>query len=230
MIILPNKPLYFPHPYHVDEHGILAVGGNVDHETLIMCYTAGIFPWSNPDDPILWWYTHPRMILYPTQIKVSKSMRQLIKKETFRVTMNQDFEAVINQCQQIPRKGQLGTWLHESLKTSVITLHQMGYAHSVEVWEGKELVGGLYGISIGKIFCGESMFAHKSNASKLALIHLAQVLERYDFRLIDCQQETEHLISMGAESVGGGTYLDELRHNALVDRLYLKECLETNAN
>lgn len=139
--------------------------------------------------------------------------------------MNTDFEGVISQCQKIPRKGQKGTWLYDSLKQSIIELHQMGYAHSVEVWEGDELVGGLYGISIGKIFSGESMFALKSNASKLALIHLCEVLGDLDFTLIDCQQETDHLTSMGGEAIGGGSYLDEIRKNAFEDRLYLHRCL-----
>ena len=225
MVITKSKPLYFPHPYHTNEHGILTVGGEVNPETLIMSYSAGIFPWNHGDDMTLWWYTFPRAILYPTAVKVSKSMGQVIRQEKYRVTMNTDFTGVIDQCQKIPRKGQEGTWLYDKLKDTMHELHKQGYAHSVEVWDGDELVGGLYGISIGKIFCGESMFALKSNASKLALIHLSKVLTSYDFKLIDCQQETDHIVSMGAETMGPGTFLEELRLNAFEDRLYLHRCL-----
>jgi len=226
VLVIPPNPLYFPHPYNVDEHGIVAIGGQPDPNTLILSYTAGIFPWSNQDDPLLWWYTYPRLILYPSQVKVSKSMKQLIKKKTYRCTINTAFDQVITACQQIARKDQEGTWLFDTLKESMITLHHQGYTHSVEVWEGDELVGGLYGVSIGKIFCGESMFAHKSNTSKLALIYLCELLADLGFTLVDCQQETDHLVSMGAESVGGGTYMDLIRENAFEPRLYLKECLD----
>lgn len=225
MLVIPPKPLYFPHPYHVDEHGIVAIGGNLDPNTLILSYSAGIFPWSIEKDSLLWWYTYPRLILYPDAVKVSKSMKQFIKKEKYRCTMNTAFDQVITACQQIPRKEQEGTWLFDSLKETMITLHNQGYAHSVEVWEGEELVGGLYGISIGKVFCGESMFANKSNTSKLALIYLCKVLADLDFTLIDCQQETDHLVSMGAELMGGGTFLDMIRNNAFEKRLYLWEMI-----
>lgn len=226
MYLLDTNPQYFPHPYAVNEHGILAVGGAITPEILLNAYSNGIFPWNGPDDPLMWWFTFPRMVLYPSQVKVSKSMKKVMTSGIFTITINNNFAEVITACQQIERKDQEGTWLSDSLKTTFITLHEQGYAHSVEVWQDEVLVGGLYGLGIGKIFCGESMFAKVSNASKAALIHWAQHLEAYGFTCIDCQQETDHLASMGAEAIGGGHFLDILRANHFVDRDYLKQCLD----
>lgn len=225
MYLLDTNPQFFPHPYAVNEYGILSVGGSITPEILLNAYSNGIFPWNGPDEPLMWWFTFPRLILYPSEVKVSKSMKKILKDEVFTFSINKDFESVIDACQQIERKDQEGTWLSETLKANFIKLHQMGYAHSVEVWKDGQLVGGLYGLGIGKIFCGESMFAKVSNASKAALIYWSRILESYNFTCIDCQQETDHLVSMGASTVGGGQFLDLLRLNNFEHRSYLNHCL-----
>jgi leucyl/phenylalanyl-tRNA---protein transferase len=225
--LVDNNPLFFPHPYAVNDYGVVGLGGNTDPHTLLMAYQAGIFPWSNPNEPLLWWYTHPRLILYPQNIAISKSMIQVLKSGQFRCSMNQAFTQVIDHCQSIPRDGQEGTWLSDSLKQSFIALHKRGFAHSLEVWEGEELVGGLYGLGIGKIFCGESMFALRPNASKAGLIYLSGLLQRYDFTCIDCQQETPHLQSMGADTIGPGAFLELIRLNAFEKWTYLADCLSS---
>ncbi len=226
MHYLKSQPHYFPHPFAVDEHGILAIGASLDPDTLVMAYSIGIFPWNTPDEPTLWWYTFPRLILRPTAIKISKSMRKIIRDAQYTVTFNQEFERVISHCQKIKREGQSGTWLSDELKQSFITLHGRGIAHSVEVWAGEELIGGLYGVSIGKVFCGESMFTLRPNASKFALIKLCELLEGYEFTCIDCQQETAHLKSMGGEVIGGGEFYDILVNNQFHEQTYLRKCLD----
>ena len=213
MFILKPKPLFFPHPFHVDHDGILAFEGSIDPSTLLMAYQWGIFPWSYSKGPYVWWFTHPRMVLIPSEVKISKSMRQLMRRERYHVSIDQAFSEVISQCQTIPRPGQNGTWLSHELKQSMIELHNRGFAHSVEVWEDDALVGGLYGLSLGKIFFGESMFAHKSNASKWAFITLCQYLEKRDYILIDCQQDTDHLRSLGAKIMQPGLFFDKIREN-----------------
>ncbi len=181
--------------------GLLAVGGDLSSERLLLAYQSGIFPWFNEDSLILWWSPDPRMVLLPNKIKISKSMRKVLDGKQFRLTKNTQFETVIDQCALSPRKDQHGTWITQSMKEAYKRLHELGIAKSYEVWEGNELVGGLYGIDLGHVFCGESMFSKVSNASKFAFIKLAQELERKNYKLIDCQVYTPHLESLGAEEM-----------------------------
>ncbi|MCH2022560.1 MAG: leucyl/phenylalanyl-tRNA--protein transferase [Saprospiraceae bacterium] len=208
-----TKEISFPPPQTASEDGLLAIGGDLSIERILYAYNKGIFPWFNKDEPILWWCPDPRFILLPSEIKVSKSMRQVLKKNEFTVTFDKAFEKVILNCSIAPRKGQTGSWLTDEMIDSYIQLYQLGYAHSVESWKDGKLVGGLYGLSIGKCFFGESMFTKVSNASKTALIHLAKTLEKKDFSLIDCQSQTNHLASMGAKFIPRTDFLAILEAN-----------------
>lgn len=212
---LPDDQLIFPHPLTADEYGPLGIGGSLSPVNIILSYRYGIFPWYAPEDPVLWWYTNPRSILKPSKVHISKSMRKLMRDTNWHVTFNKAFDSVIEACRQVNRKGQDSTWIHQDLIRAFLELHDMGYAHSVEVWDEDRLIGGLYGVSVGKIFCGESMFTHESNASKLALIHLGRHLTEREFDLIDCQQETQHLNSMGAKNMSGKAFFSVLRKNIL---------------
>ena len=205
----------FPCVESSDAEGLLAIGGDLSSERLLLAYRSGIFPWYEEDQPILWWSPDPRMVLFPQRLKVSKSMRQLFNKKAFRVTYNQNFEKVIQNCAEIKRDGQRGTWITEEMISAYIQLHQEGFATSVEVWQEEELVGGLYGIYLKeqKIFCGESMFAKVSNASKYGFIYLVQQLEREGVKLIDCQVYTPHLESLGAEEINRNVFLEYLKGN-----------------
>ena len=196
---LPQE-LIFPDPELSEEDGLLAVGGYLSIERLILSYSNGIFPWYNEGEPILWWCPKPRFILKPDEVKVSKSMRKIIKKNIFEVKFNTDFEGVINNC-KITREDEEGTWITEDMKSAYIDLFKAGYAMSVETYLNEELVGGLYGVKIGKCFFGESMFSKVNNSSKIALITLAEKLKEENFAFIDCQVHTDHLESMGAKFV-----------------------------
>jgi leucyl/phenylalanyl-tRNA--protein transferase len=200
MFLLTHR-LLFPNVENADDDGLLAVGGDLSPDRLLLAYMNGIFPWFNEDSMILWWSPDPRMVLFPNKIKISKSMQQLIKSGRFKTTWNTQFEKVVNACSIVKRKGQEGTWITPEMKGAYLKLHQMGIAKSMEVWENDELVGGLYGIDLGKVFCGESMFSKRSNASKFAFINLAQELEQKEYKLIDCQVYTDHLASLGAEEI-----------------------------
>ncbi|MDO6601271.1 leucyl/phenylalanyl-tRNA--protein transferase [Arenibacter palladensis] len=200
-MFLLNHRLLFPDVEKADEDGLLAVGGDLSPERLLLAYKNGIFPWFNEDSMILWWSPDPRMVLFPEKVKISKSMAQVIKSNKFRITWNTEFEKVINACSAIIRKGQHGTWITPEMKSAYLKLHQMGIAKSIEVWENDVLVGGLYGIDLGNVFCGESMFSRTSNASKFAFICLAKELQQKKYRLIDCQVYTAHLESLGAEEI-----------------------------
>lgn len=193
--------LKFPPVEHANEEGLLAVGGDLSVERLLFAYQSGIFPWFNEDSLILWWSPDPRMVLYPNKVKISKSMRKILEGTQFKLTKNTQFEAVIDLCALSPRKDQLGTWITRSMKEAYMKLHEIGFAQSYEVWEEDELVGGLYGIDLGHVFCGESMFSKVSNASKFAFIKLAQELSEKKYQLIDCQVYTPHLESLGAEEI-----------------------------
>lgn len=195
-----NKEIVFPNPDLADEDGLLAIGGDLCPERLILAYCNGIFPWYNPGEEILWWCPKPRFILYPSKIKISKSMKKIIKKDIFQVKFNTDFTAVIGNCKSIREQAE-GTWITNEMKNAYINLHKLNFAESVEVYKEGKLVGGLYGVKIGKCFFGESMFSKESNASKVALIALAEKLQKEDFIFIDCQMHTEHLESMGGEYV-----------------------------
>lgn len=197
---LPDE-LVFPDPALANEDGIIAVGGDLSPERVALAYECGIFPWFSDDSPIIWWAPDPRFVLFPEKLKVSKSLRPVFNKKQFEVTYDQDFEYVISRCKQISRKGQEDTWITDEMKTTYIELHKRGLAHSVEVWEKDKIVGGLYGVSLGKSFFGESMFADVSNASKVGFITLVQDLLTQGFEMIDCQVHTEHLQSLGAEEI-----------------------------
>ena len=195
------KELFFPDVTEADRDGILAVGGDLSPERLLLAYQSGIFPWFDSDDPILWWAPHQRMVLFPDELVVSKSMRSILRKEIFTVTFNKDFRGVISNCSQIRRNGQRGTWITSEMIEAYVKLHELGFAKSVEVWQNNELVGGLYGIDLGHVFCGESMFSKVSNASKVAFITLVENLKVRKYKLIDCQVHNDHLESLGAREI-----------------------------
>lgn len=206
-----DDQLWFPPVDHANDEGLLAVGGDLSPERLLLAYKSGIFPWFNEDALILWWSPDPRMVLFPKEIKVSKSMRKVLRNSSFELTKNKAFEQVIDNCAQLERKGQEGTWITPKMKAAYLDLHQKGFAVSYEVWQGKDLVGGLYGIDLGHVFCGESMFSLVSNASKYAFIHLAIELETKDYKLIDCQVYTEHLASLGAKEIDRTVFMSYLK-------------------
>lgn len=216
---LPEFPLYFPHPSKADRHGLLAIGGSLTSERIILAYQNGIFPWYNVGEPIMWWCLSPRLILDPNHIHVSKSMNRVLNNKSFSITADKDFEQVMRNCGTIIRQGQKESWIHEEMIQAYLKLHQLGIAHSVEVWKSEELVGGIYGLAIGKMFCGESMFSKIPNASKLALIKLANFLSLKKFNWIDCQQESDHMKRMGAKSIQLAdfiNYLEQNKRNSLI--------------
>jgi leucyl/phenylalanyl-tRNA--protein transferase len=207
-----TKELYFPPVEETSPEGILAVGGDLSPERLLLAYKSGIFPWFEDDEPILWWSPEERMVLFFENLKVSKSMRNILNKEEFKVTFNRDFKAVVTNCQNIKRVGQNGTWITEDMIAAYCKLHELGFAKSVEVWKNDELVGGLYGIDLGDVFCGESMFSKVSNASKVAFITLAQKLEKADYKLIDCQVHNDHLESLGCIEIDRDEFINILNY------------------
>jgi len=213
-----SSPLYFltdklefPPVSMANSEGLLAVGGDLSPERLILAYRNGIFPWFNEDSLILWWCPDPRMVLFPSRIRSSKNMRKLINSNTLEIRVNTAFEQVIDACASVQRKGQEGTWITKQMKNAYLELHQLGIARSYEVWKDNELVGGLYGVDLGHVFCGESMFSLVDNASKYALIMLAEDLVKKGYSLIDCQLYTPHLQSMGAEEISRESFLKILK-------------------
>lgn len=208
---LLSTDLVFPSVNLADKNGLLAIGGDLSAERLLLAYKSGIFPWYNQEEPIVWYSPDPRMVLFPKKLKISKSMKQIIRKNQFRATFNQNFSEVIANCKNSYREGQGGTWITDEMEQAYINLHNFGVAKSVEVWEGNELVGGLYGIDLGHIFCGESMFSKVSNASKFAFIYLVQKLEKEHYTLIDCQVYNAHLDSLGAEEISRSEFLTYLK-------------------
>ena len=209
---LLSKELVFPPVHLANEDGLLAIGGNLSVERLLLAYKSGIFPWYNQGEPIIWYSPNPRMVLSPKNLKVSKSMKQLIKKNEFTITYNQSFSEVISNCKTIFRDDQGGTWITDEMQQAYISLHKKGIAKSVEVWQADELVGGLYGIDLGTVFCGESMFSKVSNASKLAFIYMVQKLEKENYKLIDCQVYNNHLASLGADEISREAFLTYLKN------------------
>ena len=199
--------LLFPSPEQASAEGIVAVGGDLQPERVMLAYRKGIFPWFESDDFLLWWSPDPRMVLFPDRLKISKSMRTVLRKKQFEVTFNKAFDQVVEACAKVKRFGQNGTWITPGLMEVYSTLHTQGHAHSVEVWEEGSLVGGLYGIDLGTVFCGESMFSKSSNASKVALIFLVKELKKNKYELIDCQVPTQHLASMGAVPISRTKFL-----------------------
>ncbi len=201
---LPEAVL-FPPVEHAAKSGLLAVGGDLSPERLLAAYREGIFPWYGAGEPILWWSPDPRFVLFPDELHVSRSMRQFLKKRVVRITFDRAFREVISACRK-PRPGQDGTWITREMLEAYCALHDLGYAHSVEVWQGESLVGGLYGLSLGRAFFGESMFSAIPNASKAALVTLVEHLRKRGFDLIDCQVETDHLAGLGARPIPRRTF------------------------
>jgi len=200
-MLLLGSEYIFPPIELASEEGVLAVGGDLHPNRLIEAYKKGIFPWYNEGEPIVWFSPNPRMVLYPKDVYISKSMRKIIRDKQFTVTFNQSFKQVISQCKSVQRVGQEGTWITDDLEKSMIKLHEKGIAKSVEVWQDDKLVGGLYGLDFGSLFCGDSMFSLVSNASKIAFIFLAQKLEKEHYPIIDCQVYNDHLASLGAVEI-----------------------------
>ena len=205
-----NENLYFPPVSQANKEGFLAFGGDLSTERLLLAYRSGIFPWYNEDEPIIWWSPDPRCVLFTNNLRISKSMQQVIKKGTFRFSMNEAFAQVIKCCQQIKRKDDNGTWLNNEMIEAYNSLHQQGFAYSAECWLGDELVGGLYGIKLENVFCGESMFSLKSNASKFAFIHFVNYLKVEGIEVVDCQISNPHLESLGAEMIPRSQFLSYL--------------------
>ncbi|HZV71213.1 MAG TPA: leucyl/phenylalanyl-tRNA--protein transferase [Saprospiraceae bacterium] len=209
-----DDELVFPHPTLRDPDGLLAVGGSLSPERILLAYRWGIFPWFHSDQPILWWWLTPRLMVRPSEIHISHSVRNAINQKKFRVTIDKDFENVIHRCSAVPRPGQSGgTWILPEMIEAYTGLFRTGYAHSVEVMSDGKLVGGLYGIALGKIFFGESMFSEKPNASKTGFIFLAKHLESLGFEWIDCQQDTPHMRTLGGQLIAEDDFLNLLREN-----------------
>jgi leucyl/phenylalanyl-tRNA--protein transferase len=209
MFILPQT-LIFPPVSMADEDGLVGIGGDLSIDRLLLAYRSGIFPWYNADEPILWYSPNPRFVLHPDELKVSKSMQTLIRKEAWTFTVNQDFASTIRQCRIAKRKYQTGTWIHDAMEEAYIRLHEAGYAISAECWSNGELIGGLYGVQLDRVFCGESMFSLEKNASKFAFIHFVTYLKELGIQLIDCQVHTDHLESLGARMISRDTFLTYL--------------------
>nr|WP_294936187.1 leucyl/phenylalanyl-tRNA--protein transferase [uncultured Flavobacterium sp.] len=208
---LLTEELYFPPVSETHPSGIIAVGGDLSTERLLLAYNSGIFPWFEDGEPITWWSPDPRMVLFLEDLKVSKSMRNILNRNIFKITFDQNFREVISNCQSIKREGQDGTWITNDMIEAYCKLHELGYAKSIEVWQDNKLVGGLYGIDLGHIFCGESMFAKVANASKVAFIHLVNYLKENNYLLLDCQVYTEHLESLGAVEIDREDFMTILK-------------------
>ena len=210
-----SKELFFPPVSETDSDGILAIGGDLSAERLLLAYNSGIFPWFEADEPIIWWSPNPRMVLFLDELVISKSMRNILNRNIFKVTFNQNFREVISNCQKSKRSGQNGTWITNDMIEAYCKLNELGKAKSVEVWQNDQLVGGLYGIDLGTVFCGESMFSKVSNASKVAFIALVKQLKAADYQLLDCQVYNEHLESLGCREIERLEFLKILKSNAV---------------
>jgi leucyl/phenylalanyl-tRNA--protein transferase len=211
---LISDDLYFPSVNDATPEGILAVGGDLSTERVLLAYKSGIFPWFNPDEPILWWAPSSRMVLFFEDLIISKSMRNILNRNVFKVTFNEDFKAVISNCRSIKREGQNGSWISDEMIEAYCNLNKLGIAKSVEVWQNDQLVGGLYGIDLGNIFCGESMFSKVSNASKVAFISLANELKKDNYKVLDCQVYNEHLESLGCNEIDREDFMKILKEDS----------------
>ena len=197
----------FPSALSANNDGVVAIGGDLDPKRILKAYKQGIFPWFESDDYLVWWSPDPRMVLFPEKLRISKSTKKVLKDANFKVTFNQSFDEVVDCCAKVKRFGQNGTWITEGLKKAYNLLHKEGHAFSVEVWKDFELVGGLYGIDLGDVFCGESMFSKENNASKIGFIHLIKELSKNGYKLIDCQVPSAHMKSLGAEEISRQQFL-----------------------
>ncbi len=206
-----TQELFFPAVDEANSDGILAIGGDLSPERLLLAYKSGIFPWFEEGEPIFWWSPNPRMVLFLDDLVVSKSMRNILNRNIFKVTFNQNFREVISNCQKIKRNGQNGTWITNDMIEAYCKLNELGIAKSVEVWQNEELVGGLYGIDLGHIFCGESMFSKVSNASKVAFIALVNQLKVANYKVLDCQVYNEHLESLGCREIDRSKFIEILK-------------------
>jgi leucyl/phenylalanyl-tRNA---protein transferase len=216
---ISRQSFEFPDLDEADESGLLAIGGDLSIERLKLAYSKGIFPWYEDGMPILWWSPDPRMVLFPEKMIISHSLKQSIKKQQFTVTIDNAFEKVIRNCAKTPRKGEDGTWITREMKNAYIRLHEAGFAHSAEAWLDGKLVGGLYGVALGKVFFGESMFHQVTNASKVALYFLVEKLQSWGFKIIDAQVYTNHLESLGGEMIPRSQYIQILENALLIEDL-----------
>ncbi len=203
--------LFFPPVSHANRDGILALGGDLSPDRLKLAYKSGIFPWFNQGEPIMWWSPNPRMILFLDELIVSKSMRNVLNRNTFTITFNQNFRDVVSNCQKVKRDGQTGTWISNDMIEAYCKLHELGIAKSVEVWQDDTLIGGLYGVDLGHVFCGESMFSTVSNASKVAFIALVNHLKAANYSLLDCQVYNPHLESLGCREISREEFIAILK-------------------
>jgi len=226
-VFLLSDKISFPPPYLASKEGLLAVGGDLSQKRLLLAYHTGIFPWFSDDEPILWWSPDPRLVLYPEEIRVSKTLKKIIKKNMFHVTMDSAFVKVINQCAKIRLQNNQGTWIIKEMIDAYCNLHESGFAHSVEAWYQGELAGGLYGVSLGKCFFGESMFTRVNNASNVALVKLVEYLNALSFDMIDCQLTTEHLLRFGAKEIPRISFLKQLKESLKAPTKKGKWCFET---
>lgn len=210
-MFLLSEELIFPPVHLADEDGLLALGGELSPERLLLAYRSGIFPWYAEDEPVCWWSPDPRFVLFPESLHISKSMKQVLKAGRFRFSINEAFTDVIGRCKTVERPGQEGTWISPAIVSAYSTLHRMGYAHSAEAWLDDALVGGLYGIRLGNFFFGESMFSTCTNASKFAFIRYVEQLKKEGVELIDCQVYTPHLESLGARMIPRSHFIEMLK-------------------
>ena len=210
-IYLLSDDLSFPQPDLAGKDGLLAVGGDLSKERLLLAYHNGIFPWFSDDEPIIWWSPDPRLVLYPDELKISRSLKKTIKKNIFNITMDTAFEEVINACAKVRTMQKKETWIVDEMIKAYCGLHKSGYAHSVEVWHQGKLAGGVYGVSLGRCFFGESMFTLFRDASKVAIVYLVEFLKSLSIKLIDCQVTTDHMIRFGAREIDRKKFLKELK-------------------
>ncbi len=225
-VFLLSDKISFPPPHLASKEGLLAVGGDLGQKRLLLAYRTGIFPWFSDDEPILWWSPDPRLVLYPEEIRVSKTLKKIIKKNMFHVTMDSAFVQVINQCAKIRLQNNQGTWIIKEMIDAYSKLHESGFAHSVEAWYQGELAGGLYGVSLGRCFFGESMFTRVSNASNVAFVKLVEYLNALSFDMIDCQFTTEHLLRFGAKEIPRVSFLKQLEESLKTSTKKGKWCFE----
>ena len=226
-VFLLTDELIFPSPELANKDGLLAVGGDLSPERLLLAYRNGIFPWYSEKEPVLWWSPHPRLTLYPHELKISRSLARIIRQNRFSVSMDTAFPQVIRECAGMRRRKEEGTWLVDEMIDAYINLHEYGYAHSVETWKQGRLVGGLYGIALGRCFFGESKFTLVSNASKVAFVALVEWLKQRDFVMIDCQVTTAHLVSFGAREISRSTFLAQLHEALRIPTIRGRWCVET---